>query len=354
MTDRIVTTGIKGNTYKSLFRKQIIRVKPPAVGLAVAYVSVFGVNLVKKILDEGKVKEVRLVTDVNDYVTHPRALENAINFGWEVRLAERSSGTFHPKLYVGAESFGGPTGLKDPSLAVIGSPNISQNGFLKNGECVFLSVTPNSWRSAAIAWHDCWKAGVPVTESMLTTYELEFALRNRSRAPQDMATLGVVDRLPEQHDGKPKKGVSPPKREHKAISEEAASVARAGLESITGQRTLQVEFPKEAGLVLQRIFSKVTKEDEVDILCADGEFRTFKFRFYENNGMFRLNIPNSTPLVDWARKHRDGIAYVEYNELNDYFYAEILRPGDRVTNIVSRSFAFGTWGRTPTRLYGWY
>ena len=32
--------------------------------------------------------------------------------------------------------------------------------------------------------------------------------------------------------------------------------------------------------------------------------------------MFRLNIPNSTPLVAWARKHRDGIAYVEYNEAN--------------------------------------
>ena len=189
---------------------------------------------------------------------------------------------------------------------------------------------------------------------MLTAYELEFALRNRSRTPKDMAALGVVDSLPEQLDGKPRKGIPPPKREHKAISEEAASVAWAGLESITGQRTLQVEFPKEAGLVLQRIFSKVTKEDEVDILCADGEFRTFKFRFYGNNRMFRLNIPNSTPLVDWARKNRDGIAYVEYNELNDYFYAEILRPGDRVTNVVSRSLAFGTWGRTSKRLYGWY
>ena len=137
MTDRIVTTGIKGNTYKSLFRKQIMRVKPPAVGLAVAYVSVFGVNLVKKILDEGKVKEVRLVTDVNDYVTHPRALENAIDFGWEVRLADRSSGTFHPKLYVGAGSFGGPTGLKYPSLAVIGSPNISQKRIFEEWRMCF-------------------------------------------------------------------------------------------------------------------------------------------------------------------------------------------------------------------------
>ena len=53
MTNRMVTTGIKGNTYGSLLRRQIMRVKPSVVGLAVAYMSVFGFNLVKKILDEG-------------------------------------------------------------------------------------------------------------------------------------------------------------------------------------------------------------------------------------------------------------------------------------------------------------
>ena len=59
-------------------RRQIMRVKPSVVGLAVAYVSVFGFNLVKKILDEGGVTEVRLVTDIKDCVTHPKALENAM------------------------------------------------------------------------------------------------------------------------------------------------------------------------------------------------------------------------------------------------------------------------------------
>ena len=45
------------------------------------------------------------------------------------------------------------------------------------------------------------------------------------------------------------------KKELKAISEAAASVAWAGLQSFTGEYNLQVEFPKEAGLVLQRIFA---------------------------------------------------------------------------------------------------
>ena len=87
-----------------------------------------------------------------------------------------------------------------------------------------------------------------------------------------MVALGVVDKIPAQSAGLPKKNVVPPKRKHKAISEVAASVAWAGLQSFTGEYRLQVEFPKEAGLVLQRIFLNVANGTDVDILCADGEF----------------------------------------------------------------------------------
>jgi hypothetical protein len=61
--------GLTGNTYKALFRSQILRVKPPVFGMAVAYVSASGFSLVKKILDEGGVGEVRLITDTKDGVT---------------------------------------------------------------------------------------------------------------------------------------------------------------------------------------------------------------------------------------------------------------------------------------------
>ena len=44
MTSAVATTGITGNTYKALFRRQILRVKPPVVGMAVAYVSMSGFN----------------------------------------------------------------------------------------------------------------------------------------------------------------------------------------------------------------------------------------------------------------------------------------------------------------------
>lgn len=354
MTSAVATTGITGNTYRALFRRQFLRVKPPAVGMAVAYVSASGFSLVKKILDEAGVGEVRLVTDTKDGVTHPKALQGAVNSGWNVRVVDNLAGTFHPKLYVGAAAFDDAIGVADLSLVITGSPNLSHAGFLKNGECIFWSAAPHSRKSAVKAWLDCWDAGVPATAEKLAAYEKHFALRNRYRKPEDMVALGIADSLPEKADGAPKKGVAPPKKEHKAISEAAASVAWAGLQSFTGAYNLQVEFPKEAGLVLLRIFGHLSPGDTIDIRCSDGEIRIFKYRFYEDNGMFRLNVPNSTPLVAWAREHKQGIAYVEYSEAQGALYFEILAPGQPMMDIVDRSLVLGTWGRTPTRLYGWY
>ena len=353
MVSALATTGMTGNTYKALFRKQILRVKPPAVGMAVAYVSASGFRLVKKILDEGGVGEVRLVTDTKDGVTHPKALQSAVDSGWGVRIVDCLPGTFHPKLYVGAAAFDDAAGVTDLSLAITGSPNLSYGGLLKNGECVFWSVAPHSRNSAAKAWLECWNAGVPATPERLAAYEKYFALRNRCRRPEDMMSLGIADSLPEKADGLPKKGVAPPKAEHKAISESAASVAWAGMQSFTGAYNLQVEFPKEAGLVLLRIFENLSQGEAINILCADGKSRIFKYRYYQDNGMFRLNVPNAAPLVDWARENKQGIAYVECRETQDVIYFEIFPPGPTMFDIVDRSLALGTWGRTPTRLYGW-
>lgn len=354
MTGFVATTGITGNTYKALFRKQVLRVKPTVVGMAVAYVSVSGFKLVKKILDAGGVGEVRLVTDIKDGVTHPKALQRAVECGWSVRVVENPAGTFHPKLYVGAAGFDDNTGVADLSLVIVGSPNLSHGGFLKNGECVFWNAAPHSRNIAAKAWSDCWSIGAPITAAKLQAYEKDFALRNRQRKLEDIVALGVADSIPVKVDGTPEKGVTPPRPEHKTISEAAASVAWAGLQSFTGAYNLQVEFPKQAGLVLRRIFENLPQGVSIDIHCTDGKVRPFKYRFYDDNGMFRLNIPNSTPLVEWARENKQGIAYVEQNVEQDIPYFKILPPGQSMRDIMARSLAFGTWGRTPTRLYGWY
>ena len=354
MTGSVITTGITGNTYKALFRKQILHVKPPVFGMAVAYVSSSGFNLVKKILEEGEVGEVRLVTDTKDGVTHPKALQSAVDSGWDVRVVDTLAGTFHPKLYVGAASFHDSEGVSGLSLAITGSPNLSHGGFVANGECAFWSMPPPSSEAVAKAWLDCWNLGLPLTKTRLKAYEKYFALRNKNRKPEDLVVLGVADSIPETVKGKPKKGVSPPKTEQKTISEAVASVAWAGLQSFTGEYNLQLEFPKEAGLVLRRVFGKPSKDGTIDILCVDGVVRTFKYKYYDHNGMFRLNIPNSTPLVDWARASKAGIGYVEHDEDSGGLYFEIVQPSQAMMDIVDRSLALGTWGKTTTRLYGWY
>ena len=358
MSNSVVTTGITGNTYKALFEEKILEVKPSVVGMAVAYVSLAGLDFVKKILEDGGVDKVRLVTDGTDGVTDPRALRNALDSGWEVRIVLDSRGcygpTFHPKLYVGAAKFDDNTGVADLSLVITGSPNISKNGFQRNAECVFWGTATHSPKSTAKAWFDCWNHGTQVTLKNLPDYEKHFAECNRYRQPKDIVTLGIADSIPKTADGVPKKGMTSPRPEYQAISQTVASVVWVGLQSFTGAYNLQVQFPKEAGLVLRRIFENLSQGESIDMLCADDEIRTFKYRFYPHNGMFRLNIPNSTPSVKWVRQNKQGIAYVEYGEKQGVLSFKILRPNQLMIEIVERSFALGTWGRTPKRLYGWY
>lgn len=121
MTCAVAATGINRNSYNALFRKQILRLKPQAVGMAVAYVSGAGFKLVKKILDDGNVNEVRLVADTKDCVTHPNALKSTRDGGWQVRVVDSLAGTFHPKFYVGGTSFSAGGAMTDLSLAITGS-----------------------------------------------------------------------------------------------------------------------------------------------------------------------------------------------------------------------------------------
>ena len=86
-----------------------------------------------------------------------------------------------------------------------------------------------------------------------------------------------------------------------------------------------------------------------------GSTREMTYRFYDDNGMFRLNIPNDVDGVTWARADHDGIALVSRGpEGGPALRLKILRPGQEVTEAMARSFALGTWGRTRTLAYGWY
>ncbi len=113
-----------------------------------------------------------------------------------------------------------------------------------------------------------------------------------------------------------------------------------------------MEFPRRAGEALGVLLG--TSESQVAVECVDGVLRTMIFRYYQHNGMYRLNVPNDVPLVDWARARRRGALLVwrDPNE-NNPVQAKIIR-GHSLLEISERSKALGTWGRTATREYGWF
>ena len=80
-----------------------------------------------------------------------------------------------------------------------------------------------------------------------------------------------------------------------------------------------------------------------------------KFSFYKDNSMFRLNIPNDIKGVDWARKNKEGIALVEAGPVGGApVRLSLFCPGIEANEVIARSHALGSWGKTTSRLYGWY
>ena len=331
-------TGLAKASFADLLSTRMRLARPKAVGLAVAYVSVAGLEFMNKLLASIRVSDIRLIADTTDAVTHPNALARALDEGWELRTVSNLAGTFHPKLYVGGRAFEANTGIADMSLVLIGSANLSANALERNVECVLADSSGSTFSSASAAWKECWGAGQSFQRQHLSEYAKYFAKRNKFRRPEDLRSLGVSD------EG----------NEHPSMPNSAATTAWAGLQSFTGDYTLQVEFPRDAGLVLKRMLPPKGTTAHVDMTCDDGELRSFRYRYYQGNGMFRLNVPNSVPNVDWVRQNRNGIASVEEDDETGELSFRIIPLGRTMQEIMQRSRVLGTIGHTSTRQYGWY
>ncbi|MFZ2157825.1 MAG: phospholipase D family protein [Bradyrhizobium sp.] len=353
MSSAIIASGLGGQSFRTIMRRSLVKAKPNVIGVAVAYVSVGGFEYLNNLANEIQVDDCRLVADTRDAVTHPNALRAAMNDGWDVKIVDHLPGTFHPKLYIGGESFDPENGISNGSVVIAGSGNLSLGALFRNAECSYIRFGDNIGASAGLAWKECWDIGADLTDDRLKAYEKYFAARNRSRPPADLVALGVAEEPIPATGGKPVQGVSPPK-EGPSLPNSAATVAWAGLQSFTGEYDLQVEFPRDAGAVLSRMLQTVANGNTATLRCEDGISRDFLFRFYENNGMWRLNVPNDSPNADWARQNRDGIALVEVGGDGQPVKFRIIKPSTDLTDVVDRSVGLGTWGKTPTRLYGWY
>jgi hypothetical protein len=228
-------------------------------------------------------------------------------------------------------------------------------GLKSNVECGFIADESDCVDSAAKAFADLWTAAIPARNADLRNYAARFAERARRRQVSELSDLGVNDsRDIPARSGELLLATPPPQG---AIRTDFAVSAWTGLKSFTGEYRFQIEFPKHAGKVISRLIRGHAPADgRIDVYCPDDETtRPMQYRFYADNSMFRLNVPNDVPGVEWARAHHDGLAIVESGPSGGALLRlRILKPGVDASEIVGRSAVLGTWGKTRTRAYGWY
>lgn len=355
MAQQVILSGVGTATLRDSLSQTLMAGRPRAVGVASAFVSTEGVRQLIGILQRSGVTECRLIAGIDNAITHPEALFAAREHGWNIRLGKSLKGIFHPKLVVAGQQFSRNGNLKNLCSVYVGSSNLTNGGLSANVECGLIADADGCLVSAADIFATLWKASNPATDSELRHYAARFAECARHRAVSELANLGVNDSLKvasKATDLHAQEILPSP-----AIGADFAIAAWAGLQSFTGEYRFQVEFPKDAGKVIYQLISRFAHEDgRIDVYCPDDQAtRLMQYKYYPDNCMFRLNVQNDVTGVEWARKHKDGIVIVEQGPQGGApLRLRILRPGVVASEIVGRSAALGTWGRTTTRAYGWY
>lgn len=355
MGQQIVLSGVNATEHGQSLRAALIEGRPRAVGIAAAFVSIEGVQHLIETLQQCDNRECRLIAGTDNAVTHPEALYAARDQGWKVRLGRPYAGIFHPKLIVAGYSFTRTGRIHKLSCMYVGSSNLTGGGLSRNVECGFVANGESCLISGSDVFGELWSSAIPASDAELRNYAARFAERARRRTVAELADLGVNDSRPLPSGPKDLRKQTPLGRP--ALGVGFAVAAWAGLQSFTGEYRLQVEFPRDAGKVISQLMpTNVHSDGKLDVYCPDDEItRPMQYRFYRDNGMFRFNIPNEVPGVAWARQHQDGLVIVEQGPTGGAaLRIRLLRPGVEAGEIVGRSAALGTWGRTPTRAYGWF
>lgn len=355
MPEKILLTNNKADSAQAELERSLQEVRPQVIGIASAFVSVYGAKWAVEAAEQIEARSCRLIAGTNHAITHPEALEFVRDNGWEVRFGVSPTGVFHPKFLIGGECFQRNGAIKAPALVYAGSANLTLRGLTANTECGYLAEA-REIPGAGKAFAKMWNAARPIDARSLADYAAHYAEVNRRRTPEEIETLGISDTLKSPRTKlKSLRKQDPPFRS--SVAARYANGAWAGLQSFTGGYAFQVEYPRAAGQVVRALtHGRTTGGGYVDVLCEDnGQTIPMKFAFYEDNDMFRLNVPNRVPNVAWARERHDGIAVVSQGPAGGApIRLRIIKPGRELDEIVRKSVGLGTWGRTSTRLYGWF
>jgi PLD-like domain len=336
VTSQVAVTSLDGKKLRTTLRDIVRSTQPQAIGLVTAFLSRPGVEALAEMVTGGSASAtVRSVVGVSGAVTDPNAIVDLVNLGVDVRLANHQGGLFHPKMMVAGDRFLTSGKVGTPSCGYLGSANFTAGGFTHNVEVGLVTTSLPLCKDLAETFRMVWKLGVEATESRIEDYRARFAARQQRRSIDDLSFLEVAE-------GRYRESVIPPTY---------SRAAWAGLESFTGEYTLQVEFPKRAGEALAVLLG--TRDGTVGIQCSDNIKRQMTYRYYADNGMYRLNVPNDMPGAQWARANRSGALLVSRHAEKGALSVEIIS-GDRLEEAAKRSRALGHWGRTSTREFGWY
>jgi hypothetical protein len=355
MAKEVRLSGIKNFRLLEALRQSLMQEQPNVVAIASAFVSTTGVRQVHEIFRRCGEPRCWLVAGTDNAITHPEALFAARGWGWRVRLGNSTRGIFHPKLIVAGRQISRNGYVRELNSVYVGSSNLTDGGLSTNVECGVMVRGADCPESAAQAFAELWSAGSTASAVALRDYAARFAEHSRRRSASELAGLGVSDSWAIPEGPSELQVLQEPLRP--ALSTDFAVAAWTGLQSFTGEYRFQVEFPKLAGRVVRQLVgARMRADGRIEIYCPDDRrTRQMQYRFYENNGMFRLNVPNDTPGVLWAREHKEGIAIVEQGLPGGApLRVRILRSGSDTREIVGHSAALGTWGKTPTRVYGWW
>ena len=367
MMQTIILSGDSHTNLSVILGEAFADISPKAIGVASAFVSTQGIDLLCSLLPRKRSQRVRLVAGTSLAFTHPAALTLATEKDWAVRLGTNPHGIFHPKVIAGGEEFSHDGSITNPSIMYIGSANLTRPAMERNIECGVLFHGNFVPADGIQAFREIWNSSSDLTEESLRQYSAVFTRRNRIRTSSDLQEFGVTDA--EDDDSITSTNIiQRPQPERRALGHQDADTVWVGLQTSTGVYTFQPEFPRLVGdMVLRMIHQdgvRLTTHGhgqrerlvaEVAVICTDGQIRPMTFTYYRHNSMSRLNIPNDVPNAEWARKYRSGVAIVSRSEDDAAnITLEILQPGASADEYARRSFVLGTWQTTSTRAYGWF
>jgi len=345
MSEGVILCSPKLGVAAALLAEAVGATSARALAIASAYWTVAGAEFVLKLQKAHKLRQMGAVVGLSGEVTHPNAIRILHDSGVEVRFATHAGGVFHPKLLIAGESLANGTGeLGCPVVGYLGSANFTGGGLYRNVEACYISSEASFLHTVANCFRITWHDAMEYSDARLHEYERKFSAAMRLRSALDLEVLGVAD---------PPGAVGVKKVP--AIFAEACSTVWVGLQSFTGEHTFQVEFPVRAGEALRQMLGGAG--GEVEIGCADGQIRKMKYAYYDDNSMYRLNVPNDVPLVEWAREHKSGALVVSRSTSEmageERLTAEIVR-GRREGEVRAKSKTLGTLGSTRVRQYGWF